>query len=42
MSGYTDHALDPAGGLPADAAFLQKPITRGSLVRVVREVLDRA
>jgi hypothetical protein len=42
MSGYTDHALDPAGSLPADAAFLQKPITPASLVRVVREVLDRA
>ncbi|MET0794381.1 MAG: ATP-binding protein, partial [Polyangiaceae bacterium] len=42
VSGYTDHALDPGGGLPADAAFLQKPITPSSLLRVVREVLDRA
>jgi two-component system cell cycle sensor histidine kinase/response regulator CckA len=40
MSGYTDNALGPAGSAAPDAAFLQKPITRASLVRMVREVLD--
>ncbi len=41
MSGYTDHALDPEEGLGPTAAFLQKPISPSSLLRVVREVLDR-
>jgi CheY-like chemotaxis protein len=40
MSGYTDSALGPAGSAAPDAAFLQKPITPASLVRMVREVLD--
>jgi two-component system cell cycle sensor histidine kinase/response regulator CckA len=41
MSGYTDNVLDPSGSTLPDAAFLQKPITPASLVRVVREVLDQ-
>ncbi len=42
MSGYTDHALDTEQGLAPGAAFLQKPISPNLLVRVVREILDRA
>jgi CheY-like chemotaxis protein len=42
MSGYTDNALGPGGSAAPDAAFLQKPITPASLVRMVREVLDQA
>jgi PAS domain S-box-containing protein len=41
MSGYTDDRI--AGGrLPADGAFLQKPITTVTLTRKVRDVLDTA
>jgi two-component system cell cycle sensor histidine kinase/response regulator CckA len=42
MSGYADNALGQSGNLAPDVAFLQKPITPESLVRVVREVLDQA
>ncbi|MBK7861267.1 MAG: response regulator [Archangiaceae bacterium] len=38
MSGYTDGAL--VHELAAGAAFLQKPLTPGSLTRKVRDVLD--
>jgi CheY-like chemotaxis protein len=41
MSGYTDDRI--AGGrIPADGAFLQKPITTLTLTRKVRDVLDAA
>ena len=42
MSGYSDSVLDPSGNLAPHATFLQKPITPESLLRAVREVLDRA
>jgi hypothetical protein len=41
VSGYTDDASVYAGDLPAGAAFLQKPFTLGSLLKNVRDVLDR-
>jgi two-component system cell cycle sensor histidine kinase/response regulator CckA len=40
MSGCTDSAVVHQGVLEADAAFLQKPITPGMLLRKTREVLD--
>jgi signal transduction histidine kinase len=40
VSGYTGSVLDDAGGLPADAAFLQKPFSPAALGQKVREVLD--
>ena len=40
MSGYTDDALDRRGVPEAGAAFLQKPFTRDTLARAIREVLD--
>jgi two-component system cell cycle sensor histidine kinase/response regulator CckA len=40
VSGYTDQALDPYGGLPPGAAFLQKPFTAIELVGQVRKLLD--
>ena len=38
MSGYTDGAL--TGLMSSTAAFIQKPLTPGTLTRKVREVLD--
>jgi CheY-like chemotaxis protein len=40
MSGYTDHAM-LQGGVPEGMRFIQKPFTPESLLRKVREVLDR-
>jgi CheY-like chemotaxis protein len=40
MSGYTDSLLPRQGGLPAGAAFLQKPFTPDVLARKVRDILD--
>ena len=41
MSGYTDHAIVHQGVLDKDVTFFQKPFTSDTLVRKVREVLDR-
>ncbi|MBI3895895.1 MAG: response regulator [Acidobacteria bacterium] len=41
VSGYTDDAVLRNGLLEPGTAFLQKPFTRDSLSRKVREVLDR-
>jgi CheY-like chemotaxis protein/PAS domain-containing protein len=41
MSGYTDDAILQHGILESGVAFLQKPLTRASLTRKVREVLGR-
>jgi CheY-like chemotaxis protein len=41
MSGYTDEAIGPHGALEEGIALLEKPFTRGSLLRKLREVLDR-
>jgi CheY-like chemotaxis protein len=40
MSGYTDDALGQHGVLEEGIALLEKPFTRGSLLRKLREVLD--
>jgi PAS domain S-box-containing protein len=41
MSGYTDATAHQQGGLPAGAAFIQKPFAPSALARKVREVLER-
>jgi hypothetical protein len=40
MSGYTDNAIVDHGLLSPGVAFLQKPFTRATLTRAVRNVLD--
>jgi FixJ family two-component response regulator len=40
MSGYADDDALRHGVREGQAAFLQKPFTRGALARRVREVLD--
>jgi len=40
VSGYTDDVILHHGVLDGDFAFLQKPLTRDSLTRRVRQVLD--
>ena len=40
MSGYTDEALGQHGVLEEGIALLEKPFTRGSLLRKLREILD--
>lgn len=40
MSGYTDEIIARNGILESGAAFLQKPISRASLAKKVRQVLD--
>ena len=40
MSGYTDDAILQHGVLDSGVAYLQKPLTPGSLTRKVREVLS--
>ena len=41
MSGYTDDAVARHGLLDSDAAYLQKPLLPGVLLRKVREALNR-
>jgi DNA-binding NtrC family response regulator len=41
MSGYTDSAIIRNGMLELEAPFFQKPFTPDTLMRKVREVLDR-
>jgi len=42
MSGYAERAIAHHGVLDSDIAFLQKPITADSLLRKIREVLNRS
>ena len=42
MSGYTDNALIESGSLPEDMVFLQKPFPPDAMLRLIREVLDKA
>jgi len=41
MSGYTDEAIVRHGVLEPGTPFLQKPFTPGTLVRKIRQVLDK-
>jgi FixJ family two-component response regulator len=41
MSGYTDNAIVHQGRLDPDTEFLQKPFTTDTLLRHVRQVLER-
>jgi two-component SAPR family response regulator len=40
ISGYAEHALESSGTLPPGARLLRKPFDKGSLLTVVRSVLD--
>jgi len=40
VSGYTDDAIAHHGVLEEDVALLEKPYSRGSLLRAVRRALD--
>jgi PAS domain S-box-containing protein len=40
-SGYSPEAITRSGALPAEAAFLQKPFTPATLLRLVLEILKR-
>ena len=42
VSGYTETGITRSGGLSANERFLQKPFTPMTLLRRVRELLDRA
>jgi two-component system, cell cycle sensor histidine kinase and response regulator CckA len=42
MSGYTQRALAPRGGLDMHTEFLQKPFELDALLHMVREMLDAA
>jgi len=42
ISGYTDDALGRHGVLEAGVALLEKPFTRGALLRKLRQLLDPA
>jgi CheY-like chemotaxis protein len=42
VSGYTDDAIIHQGVLVEGTAFLQKPFTTDSLVKKIREVLERS
>jgi DNA-binding NtrC family response regulator len=42
MSGYTDDSIVRHGVLDSKVAYIQKPITPGSLTTKVRAVLDAA
>jgi DNA-binding NtrC family response regulator len=41
MSGYTENAIVDHGVLAPNLDFIEKPFTPDSLVKIVREVLDR-
>ncbi len=42
LSGYTADTVHGRGNLPEGSAFLEKPFDRVSLLRTLRELLDRA
>ena len=42
MSGYTDNALIESDSLPENMVFLQKPFPPDVMLRLIREVLDKA
>jgi PAS domain S-box-containing protein len=41
LSGYTDDALERSGVQPSGSSFLRKPFSADTLLRKVREILDR-